>query len=141
MDPVVLEFNNGALRECAHVGPNRLVLQHHPPRLVEPLEHSRRERRHIARNGLRGRRGARRVSRLHISALVDVEVPRAIERMHWFTDGRRMVGLYLPEEQSPTPEILSMVERFLRCVGCGAPMATPFAGARCTACSCRRVDE
>jgi hypothetical protein len=75
---------------------------------------SKRERRRMARSGMRGRRRARRVLPVGFVPRYEPMSPPLRLDAHRLSDGRRDVLLYLPAGHTPTAEHCAAVERAIQ---------------------------
>ena len=114
---IAFRIEAGALVSCPHFG-SRMRIDRTPDPAPYPIPTlSPRERRRAARQGTRGRRGARRVA---AERPYPWPSPPAVDRYETFVGhlfGSDMfpdVMLYLPEGQEPTPEHGRMLLEALR---------------------------
>jgi len=111
---IAFRIEAGALVSCPDFGPRmrRPVTPNPPPYPIPTL--SPRERRREARQGTRGRRGARRVSVVRSWTPVPADRYEVLVGHLFGSDVFPDVMLYLPEGEKPTPEHGRMLLEALR---------------------------
>jgi hypothetical protein len=114
---IALWYRDGALERAPYQDGRRRIWVRPPvlpPRRIEPIYLTRRERRARARAGSGpGRRGSMSMDRRRPSPRF-TDLPRPVEYIgHLLSDGRMDVLLYLPDGESVEARHLADVERWL----------------------------
>lgn len=108
---IAFELSPDGLRRCQYTGPRRVVETPAPwPGPRAPL--SRRERRRLARQGLHGRRGARRIA---AREPLFYEPPPTVQQWaHFFAGAAGEVVLYLSDGIEPTAAHVRLLDAAFR---------------------------